>query len=181
MSQPDLQSRLDFALAAYAKARSLILNYYQQDGLEVERKRDSSPVTIADKGAEELLRAEIAKEFAGDGVLGEEFGDHPGTTGFRWVLDPVDGTKSFIHGVPLFGTLIGLEYQGECVAGVCRIPPLHEVVYAAKGQGAWWQIGSEPPRPARVSAIGDIRQATFCTTDLNGYQVVNQEAAYHRC
>lgn len=181
MSSDDLASRLNFALAVAAEASELILGYYQRSDLVVDSKRDASPVTEADRGAEQLIRKRLAETYPADAILGEEFGEQPGTSGYRWILDPVDGTKSFIHGVPLFGTLIGVEYQGECVVGVCRNPPLQEVVYAAKGQGAWWQIGSESPRPARVSAISDISQATFCTTDLNGYQVVNQEAAYHRC
>src|SRR5438128_695020 len=111
---PDLKSRLALALDAAHEAGRLILEYYQSSGLAVDRKIDSSPVTIADRRAEELIRERILWEFPQDGVLGEEFGETPGTSGYRWILDPVDGTKSFIHGVPLFGTLIGVE----------AIPPL---------------------------------------------------------
>lgn len=181
MSADDLKSRLHFALAVSLEARDLILRYYQRSDLVVESKRDASPVTEADRGAELLIRKRIGESFPKDAILGEEFGEQPGTSGYRWILDPVDGTKAFIHGVPLFGTLIGVEAQGTCVAGVCRLPALNEVVYAAVGQGAWWQIGNELPRPARVSAVCHLNDATFCTTDLNGWQVVNQEAAYHRC
>src|SRR5579871_2794181 len=123
MSQsPDLKRRLDFARTAAVDAGKLILEYYQSSGLNVDRKGDNSPVTIADRRAEEFLRAGIAREFPGDGILGEELGEQPGTSGFRWILDPIDGTKSFIHGVPLFGTLVGVEFDGQCVIGVCHFP-----------------------------------------------------------
>ena len=83
------------------------MRYYQSADLAVERKGDSSPVTEADKGSELLIRERLAESFPDDAILGEEFPDQIGTSGFRWILDPIDGTKSFIHGVPLFGTLIG--------------------------------------------------------------------------
>src|SRR5690349_6175924 len=106
----EFERRMTFARAAALDASQLILGHYQSATLQVDRKRDSSPVTIADRNAEELLRAAIGREFSADAILGEEFGESPGTSGYRWILDPVDGTKSFIHGVPLFGTLIGLEF-----------------------------------------------------------------------
>ncbi|MDB5389441.1 MAG: inositol monophosphatase [Planctomycetaceae bacterium] len=178
MPQPDLQARLDFALNAYAAAKTLILGYYQAAELEVERKRDSSPVTAADKGAEQLLRAEIAQKFPGDGVLGEEFGDTPGSSGFRWILDPIDGTKSFIHGVPLFGTLIGLEYEGQCVLGVCGFPALEEVVYGATGLGAWWQRGAAAPRRAWVSKVETLSEALFCCTSIQRWDTIGRRDAF---
>lgn len=178
MSQPDLQPRLDFALSAYAAAKAFILGYYQQADLEVENKRDSSPVTAADRGAEQLLRGEIAKHFPGDGVLGEEFGDSPGTNGFRWILDPIDGTKSFIHGVPLFGTLIGLEYEGQCILGVCGFPALDEVLYGARGLGAWWTKGSAAPKQARVSKVSQLSEAMFCCTTIEGWNRIGRRDAF---
>ncbi len=164
-SPTDLQSRLDFALAVAREASGFILPYYQNPDLVVERKRDRSPVTEADKGAELLIRERLATAFPDDAILGEEFPDQTGTTGFRWIVDPIDGTKSFIHGVPLFGTLIGVEYESECVIGVVRFPALNEVVYAARGHGAWWQIGDGAPRRARVSSVTSLSEATFCTTN----------------
>lgn len=178
MSLPELQSRLDFALRAYASAKSFILGYYQAAELEVERKRDSSPVTAADKGAEQLLRAEIAREFPTDGVLGEEFGDSPGTSGFRWILDPIDGTKSFIHGVPLFGTLIGLEYENECVLGVCGFPALDEVVYGGTGLGAWWIRGNAEPRRAWVSQVKTLAESLFCCTSIQRWDSIGRRDAF---
>jgi len=180
MTDSELDTRLNFALAVALEASEFILRYYQRTDLVVENKRDASPVTEADRGAEQLIRQRLAVAFPDDGILGEEFGEQPGNSGYRWILDPIDGTKAFIHGVPLFGTLIGVEHTGQCVVGVCRLPALDEVVYAAVGQGAWWQVGSESPRPAQVSKISDISLSTFCTTDLNGYKIVGQQPAYNR-
>ena len=176
----DLTSRLNFALAVASEASGLILRYYQNPDLEVERKRDSSPVTEADKGAELLIRERLAGAFPDDAILGEEFPTKEGTTGFRWILDPIDGTKSFIHGVPLFGTLIGIEFNGTCVIGVCRFPALNEVVYAAKGHGAWWQIGDGKPRRARVSSVTSLSEATFCNTNPSRWVTIGKYAAFEK-
>ena len=178
LSQSVLQSRLDFALRAAAEAGSLIMSHYQSPELAVDRKRDSSPVTIADRGAEELIRDMVASTYPGDGVLGEEFGETEGTSGWRWVLDPVDGTKSFIHGVPLFGTLIGLEHEDEQAIGVCSFPALGETVYAGLGLGAFWKIGDSAPRPSRVSAVEKLSEATFCTTTLQGWHRINRQSTF---
>lgn len=172
LTDEDLTSRLDFALHVAREASELILRYYQHPELAVEQKLDTTPVTAADRGAEELIRARLAVAFPHDGVLGEEFPETPGTSGFRWILDPVDGTKSFVHGVPLFGTLIGIEHGRDCVVGVCRFPALDEVVYAARGHGCWWQVGTAEPRRARVSNVTDLSQATFCQTNMLRWETV---------
>ena len=174
------QARLDFALAAADQAGEFVMSRYQKSDLVVDRKRDASPVTEADRGAEQLIRRLIAERYPDDAVLGEEFGDTPGSSGWRWILDPIDGTKSFIHGVPLFGTLIGLEQDDRPVVGVCRIPALNEVVYAARGLGAFWQTGDEAPRPARVSGVSTLEDATFCTTTINGWQRYGHQATFER-
>jgi len=174
----DLTSRLEFALRVAREAQDLILGYYHLADLAVERKKDTSPVTEADRGAEVLIRERLAESFPDDGILGEEFGETPGKNAFRWILDPVDGTKSFIHGVPLFGTLIGLEYEKTCVLGVCRFPALNEVVYAAKGQGAWWQIGEAAPRRAKVSSVQTLAESTFCTTNMARWEKIGRRAAF---
>jgi myo-inositol-1(or 4)-monophosphatase len=176
----DLRPRLQFALEIARKASGLILGYYQSESLAVETKRDTSPVTAADRGAEELIRKGIQAEFPGDGVLGEELGESPSSNGFRWILDPIDGTKSFIHGVPLFGTLIGLEFEDRMVLGVCRFPALEEVVYAAEGQGAWWQIGAGAPRRARVSRVDRLSEALFCVTTISGWERIGRYDAFER-
>jgi histidinol phosphatase-like enzyme (inositol monophosphatase family) len=181
-SSTDVTSRLQFGLQVAREAQELILGHYQSPDLQVDSKRDTSPVTEADRGAELLIRDRLSHAFPDDAVLGEEFPEKSGTTSFRWILDPVDGTKSFVHGVPLFGTLIGIEHingdQKSCVAGICRFPALNEVVYAAKGEGAWWQIGDAAPRRARVSSVATMEAATFCTTNMARWEKIGRRPAF---
>jgi histidinol phosphatase-like enzyme (inositol monophosphatase family) len=166
MSTPDLKSRYELALAAAREAGQLALGYFQSDSLAVEQKADASPVTVADRRAEELLRERIAARFPDDAILGEEHGEQSGTSGFRWIVDPIDGTKSFVHGVPLFGTLVGVEHQKRSVIGVIVMPALDECVYAAVGQGAWHQRGGAAAHPARVSACARLSEALFLTSEI---------------
>lgn len=158
-------SRLQFALDISQRAADLILQHYQSQTLGIESKADDSPVTVADRGAEQLIRDALSEAFPEDSILGEEFDDVVGTSGYRWVLDPIDGTKPFIYGVPLFGTLIGIEFQERMVAGVCRLPALNEVVYAEEGGGAWWKIGRGEPRPAKASAVSELQEARLIFTE----------------
>ena len=120
----DLSSRLELALSAGKEAGRLTLKYFQQDNYDVERKTDESPVTIADRSAEELLRSRIAAAFPADGIIGEELGRSKGTSEFTWILDPIDGTKSFISGVPLCGTMVGIEHGGRSLVGFVYMPGL---------------------------------------------------------
>jgi len=177
-SEQDLETRLDFAVGAARQAGELILQHYQADDLAVDLKQDQSPVTVADRGAEQLLRDEIDKLFPDDGVLGEEFGEKESSNDYRWILDPVDGTKSFVHGVPLFGTLIGLEYQDRVVLGVCRIPALDEVVYAALGRGTWWQVGAAEPKRTCVTETDRLERALFCFTDTECWTIIDREETF---
>jgi histidinol phosphatase-like enzyme (inositol monophosphatase family) len=174
----EFERRLNFARSAALEAGKLILDYYQSANLTVDRKRDSSPVTIADRQAEELLRAAINREFPGDAILGEEFGEQPGTSGYRWILDPLDGTKSFICGVPLFGTLIGVEFESQCVVGVCHFPALRETVWGAKGLGASWQPAGGEVRPARVSKVAGLPESLFCFTTVQGFARIGRQDAF---
>jgi histidinol-phosphatase len=157
--------RLKFGLEMASQASSLILEHYQVNGLLVESKSDESPVTVADRGAELLMRRLLKDRFPEDGVLGEEFDDVPSQNGFRWILDPIDGTKAFIHGVPLFGTLIGVEHNGRMVAGVCGFPALNEVVYASEGEGCWWRIGTQAPQRTHVSGVTSLAKARMMFTE----------------
>ena len=166
---PDISKRLDLALAAAREAGRLTLEYFQQDGLQVDRKADHSPVTTADRQAEQLLRRRITEAFPEDAILGEEFGEQPGSSGFRWVLDPIDGTKSFICGVPLYGTMVGVESDGRSVVGVVDIPALGECVYAGAGLGAWYCCGDSPPREARVSRCSNLDDAVFLTSQVDSF------------
>lgn len=178
LSNDEKQSRLDFAVDIAREAAELILGYYRVDGLTIERKADESPVTVADRGAEELLRKRIENRFPADGILGEEFGEKSSTNGFRWILDPIDGTKAFMHGVGQFGTLIGLEQGDDVVLGVANFPAMHELVYAAAGMGTWWQIGDAAPKRARVSSVADLSEALFCFTEVGGYDKIGRGDAF---
>lgn len=173
----ELSSRLAFALEVSREASHLILGFYQAVDLAVERKRDSSPVTEADRQTELLIRDRLNVSFPNDAILGEEFPDKSGSTGFRWILDPIDGTKSFIHGVPLFGTLIGVEFDSQCVIGVARFPALDEVVYASRGGGTWWQIGQKPPRQTFASSVSNLAEATFCMTNPSRWITMGRQDA----
>ena len=130
-----MSPRLRFALDAVRKAGQSTLEHFQS-GVPVEYKDDSSPVTVADKNAETILRAEINAKYPGETILGEEQG-LTGTGYTRWIIDPIDGTKSFICGVPLFATLLSYEVDGEPILGVSYFPALDEMVYAELGSGCF--------------------------------------------
>jgi histidinol-phosphatase len=179
MDARDLKARLEFAVDATRAAGKHTLKHFQQ-GIAVERKADDSPVTIADREAEKLLRAAAAAKYPDDGILGEELGEIPGRSGYRWIFDPIDGTKSFISGVPLYSTLVGLEYEGESVLGVILIPALDECVCAAKGQGAWYIHGSAAAVPARVSKKDRLRDSLFVTSEVKTYSQFDRGGAYDR-
>ena len=116
--------RLKFAVEIAHAAGDLTLKYFRRHDLQVERKADTSPVTIADRSAEELLRERISKRFPNDAILGEELGTSDGTSGYQWVLDPIDGTKSFIHGVPLYTTLVAVLHDDQPRIGVIGFPQI---------------------------------------------------------
>ncbi len=162
-----LLARLELARQIAADAGRITLKYFRDPQLAVDRKADASPVTVADRESEQFMRAEIAKHFPDDGIVGEEFGQQEGSSEYRWVLDPIDGTKSFISGVPLYGCLVGLSRGGdEAVAGVIEIPALGECVFAAVGHGAWTQLDGQEPEPARVSARNQLSEGLFCTSEV---------------
>src|SRR3954453_15978579 len=133
---PDWRSRYEKAIDITRRAGQVALRYFDTP-LTVELKGDQSPVTIADRETEQALRSDLQGAFPGDGFLGEEYGDTPGTTGYRWILDPIDGTRSFVRGIPLWATLVGLEYKGELIAGVVECPPLSHTYHALRGDGAY--------------------------------------------
>ena len=128
--------------------------------IAVELKSDGSPVTIADRTAERAAREWIARRFSGDAVLGEEYGAAGPMSGRRWLIDPIDGTKSFVAGVPLWGTLIAVLDGDEILAGAINCAAVSELVVAERGAGCWWN-GSA----ARVSDVDRIERATVLTTD----------------
>jgi histidinol phosphatase-like enzyme (inositol monophosphatase family) len=174
----EMARRLELAVTAGKEAGRLTLRYFQHDNFQVERKSDASPVTIADRSAEQLLRDRIAAGFASDGILGEEFGVVKGTSGFTWILDPIDGTKSFISGVPLYGTMVGIEHDGVALAGLIYIPGLNEGVYASAGQGTWHFRGDDTPIRCRVSPKKSLADGLFLTSQADSFAKRGAAAAY---
>ena len=169
MDPENTKKRLDFAVKIARKAGQFTLQYFRDPKLAVERKRDGSPVTKADEGAEKLLRDEISKKFPGDAILGEEFGETMGQSSYRWILDPIDGTKSFISGVPLYTTLVAIMLEEQPVAGVIYAPAVDEMVYAARGSGCWQMIAGNSPTQCRVSQVNSLADAVFLTTSIRSY------------
>jgi histidinol-phosphatase len=166
----DLQEFLAIARHAAVIAGEVIMPLYESD-LSIELKADRTPVTAADRGAEEAIRHFLERECAGHGILGEEFGETPGTGRYRWVLDPIDGTKSFIHHVPLFGTLIALEEDGVPVVGVIACHATGETASAARGTGAWLN-----GRQIHVSQTASLADATVSTTSYSRLSTTHPRA-----
>ena len=155
-----MTSDLQFAVELAKQAGHLTLTYFSRKFLQVFTKRDASPVTEADRKAEELIRAAISSRYPQDGVLGEEFGERQSGNNRRWIIDPIDGTKAFIHGVPLYGVMIALEIDGFMQLGVVHFPALGELYYAEQGGGAFLNDS-----PIAVSSISDIKDATVLYTE----------------
>lgn len=170
----ELTERLESAVAFALEASAIPRSYFLKNGLVIDRKADDSPVTRADKEAEELLRKRIEAACPNDTIIGEEFDDKPGTSGYTWYLDPIDGTESFVRGVPLFGTMVALTHDDEPIAGVIDFPALGEIVYAAKGTGTWWATNSRDAsriadldlREGHVSKTAALSDAAASTTGL---------------
>jgi len=162
MSIP-LRTLLDFALDAAWQAGRITLGYFQT-GVSAERKSDNSPVTIADKQSEKKLREMIGHYWPDHQIIGEEFGrsaEAQKADAYTWILDPIDGTKSFVQGVPLYGVLIGLMHGEESLIGVAHFPALNETVYAAKGEGCYWN-----GRRAHVSKTSQLKDAVLLGSDV---------------
>lgn len=174
----DLTARLDLARAIATEAGHLTLAFFQQRHLAVERKGDDSPVTQADRQAELLMRERIAAAFPADGIVGEEHGEIEGSSPFQWILDPIDGTKSFIAGVPLYSVLIGVLCEARSVIGVIHVPGLEETVYAAKGQGAWWQRRGAELVAAQVSTTPKLADGVFVASQIDSFAERNAAEAY---
>lgn len=175
MSNEEITSRLEYAIEIARKAGDFTLQHYRKPGLAVERKGDGSPVTVADQGAEKLLRELISQQFSDDAIVGEEFGKTSGTSGYQWILDPIDGTKSFISGVPLYTTLVAVMQHDNPLIGVIFAPAVDEMVYAAKGQGCWHVISGGERHPAKVSAVNSLAEAVYLTTCVRSYTLDRQQ------
>jgi histidinol-phosphatase len=152
---------LDFAVELARGAGRITLKYFRKTP-ETTTKTDGSYVTIADREAEAYIRGQIAARFPDDGILGEEEGESHGRSGRRWIIDPIDGTFAFVHGVPFYGVLIALEVDTEMTVGVINIPALDEIVFAARGVGCF--LNGEP---ARVSETARLEDALLLSTDFS--------------
>lgn len=164
--------RYEVAASAAEQAGRLALQHFDA-GVAVEWKQDHSPVTLADRGAEQLLRATLLGKFPQDGFLGEESGATPGSSGFRWIIDPIDGTRSFVRGVPLWATLVGLEYKGELIAGIACLPAMKQTYRALRGDGAF-----RDDRRLHVSRVETIKEAHVFYSSITWFTKAGREAQF---
>ena len=169
-----LKTYLEFAIETAYLAGRKTLGYYQM-GVSAEIKPDGSPVTVADRISEEFIRKRIEARFPDHDILGEEFGGSTAKKSHRWIIDPIDGTKSFLRGVPLYAVLIGLEIEGQIEVGAAYFPALDEMVAAATAQGCWWN-----GRPAKVSEITRMDQAVIASTTTMKFSQYGRQAAWER-
>src|SRR5687768_8688980 len=160
MNEEELRGLLDFGVELAREAGEITLRYFRKE-FETRLKANKTFVTQADLEAEGFLRRRIAEKFPADAILGEEEGERAGSTGRRWILDPIDGTYSFVHGVPFYGVLLGLEIEGEPALGVIHLPALGETVYAAKGLGCY--LNGER---AFVSRTASLEESLVLATDF---------------
>jgi histidinol-phosphatase len=169
---PDWKSRYDLAIEAAVAAGDYAKTIYDST-FDVEIKGDHSPVTIADRNAEAMIRERVARHFPNDGFLGEEYGDQPGTSGFRWIIDPVDGTKSFVRRIPMWGTLVGLEYRGEAIGGVVYMPTNRDIWHALRGNGCY-----HGERRVRVSDVAKLSDAFLCYSSIAWFERAGKQRAF---
>jgi histidinol phosphatase-like enzyme (inositol monophosphatase family) len=154
-----MSTLLDAVADVARVAGDTALRYFRA-GIAVETKGDGTPVTVADRAAEHAAREWLRTRFPNDGILGEELGEERPGARRRWLLDPVDGTKTFVRGVPLWGSLVAVHDGETVLAGSIYCPAVGELVVAAPGEGCWWN-GSR----CAVSTVGTLADATILTTD----------------
>ena len=179
----EVRELLDFATEVATEAGRVTLAYFG-GVVGHETKGDETPVTAADREAEALIRRRIEARYPTHSILGEEFGESNPGARVRWILDPIDATRSFMRGVPLYGVLIGVEIEGESAVGVAHFPPLRETVAAGRKLGCSWNGA-----PCRVSGVSRIDDAVICTTDVErilsrpegeGWRELQRRAAFSR-
>jgi myo-inositol-1(or 4)-monophosphatase len=170
-----LDTYLEFATETAYQAGRLTLGYYQT-GIRPDIKKDNSPVTVADRLSEELIRRRIEERYPAHAIVGEEYGSkETDESTFRWFIDPIDGTKSYIRGVPLYAVLIGLEIEGEPAVGVAYFPALDEMLAGAIGLGTWWN-----GRRAHVSEVAELKKSVVSCTDLGSFARYGRLEAWNR-
>lgn len=179
----DLMSDLEFAIRAARIAGAIALEHFGPR-VDFQIKDDGSPVTVADCRVEAELRQRISATYPLDGVLGEEFSETVGSSGRRWVIDPIDGTVAYTHGIPLFGVQIALERDGDPVLGLIYLPVLNEMVYAAKGLHCWWfpsgHRAGDAPRLARVSGARTLSDGLLLYAGVEYFQRVGKAPVFDR-
>lgn len=175
VSGVELRDLLDFAARTAYEAGRLTLGYFRTGEAPPELKPDDTPVTVADREAERLIRARISARYPGHAVVGEEYGADEGGSSHRWIVDPIDGTRAFVRGVPLYGVLIGLEIEGRCEAGAVYFPALDEMVYAATGAGCYCN-----GRRVRVADARTLERAIISFTDAASFEEHGREEAFRR-
>lgn len=158
--RPDAELRewLAFALELCDAADEIALRHFRRD-LDLERKPDRTFVTVADQGIERVLRERIRARYPHHGLVGEEYGTEDGAAPVRWYIDPIDGTHNFIRGIPLFGTLLGIEVEGELQVGVISAPAMRERWFAHRGGGAWNRGLNDEVRRIHVSRVTRLEDA----------------------
>jgi histidinol phosphatase-like enzyme (inositol monophosphatase family) len=174
MTTESLSELREFAAELAWQAGKLTLRYFQT-GLTPDIKADQSPVTLADRESERLMRELIERRYPHHSILGEEEGETRPGASHRWILDPIDGTKSFVRGVPLYAVLVGLEREGAAVVGAVNVPGTGDFLTAAKGQGCQWN-----GRAARVSDVSRLADATLLCTDPKQMQLSGRQDAFDR-
>lgn len=165
----DRDALMEFASSTAQAAGRLTLEYFGRTA--VRFKGDGSEVTEADLAAETLVRQRIAERYPDDGIVGEEHEDVPSRSGRRWIIDPIDGTRSFASGVPLYCFLLALEEEGAPTLGCLHLPALGETLVAARGAGAWLD-----GKPARVSDCDDLARARLVTSGLEYWRDHSNDA-----
>lgn len=169
---PEARARYELAIEASRAAGKVALKYFQ-GSVEVEWKKDQSPVTVADREAEQSLRDTLLAKFPQDGFLGEEFPEKPSESGYRWIVDPIDGTRCFVRGIPIWGTLVGLQYQGEMIAGINEVATLGETYHALKGNGAY-------RNDIRISVTdeSDLKKCLLFFTALDWFEKAGEQETF---
>lgn len=155
---------LDEAVDLLRQAGDLTLRWFRSRSLEVERKKDGTPVTEADRAAERFLREMIAQRHPNDSIIGEEEPTAKGSSGRTWIIDPIDGTKSFTHGVPLFSNLLAVLDEDGPAIGVINLPALGETVFAGRGLGCFDRNG-----PVHVNESSSMKSACVCTSGIGSW------------
>lgn len=173
MPTPEPSVPLALALELASRAGTLALEWFRQP-LSIEVKADASPVTLADQGIEAMLRQALAERYPSHGILGEEYGIERLDAEYTWVIDPIDGTRSFITGWPLWGCLIGLLRQGIPALGVIEVPAVGERWHAARGQGAFMRDNRGVEQRCQVSSCRRLAEARFYTTSPRYFDASEQ-------